>query len=112
MPEVREKVVMPDNMQVSLLLFHVSQYYQVTIEDMMCIKKRARDVSLARHMAWYLMVKLIDLTQRQITAYFGRMERSNVSYAINHVKDLMDVYPSVRYDEMLLSKLIENAIKN
>ncbi len=64
----------------------VSNYYNITVEDLKS-KKRSADVVIPRQVGMYLCRKLIDMTFPQIGSDFGNRDHTTVMHSCSKISD-------------------------
>ncbi|MDR1704632.1 MAG: chromosomal replication initiator protein DnaA [Clostridiales bacterium] len=72
----------------------VSAFYNVTPDEIRS-KRRTANLSLARHVAMYLIRKILDSQLPSIGNFFGGRDHSTVVHAIDKINELMDADPGL-----------------
>lgn len=72
------------NLDVQVIASKVASYYHLTIQELRSTK-RHKNISLARHVAMYLMKKLTDYSLSDIAAFWHRKDHSTVSHALDKI---------------------------
>lgn len=67
----------------------VCQHYSYKLGDLRS-NSRAKELSLVRQVAMYLMKKMTNKSLREIGTFLGRKDHSTVIYAFDKVKDALD----------------------
>lgn len=73
---------------LSTILKNVAKNYDVSINEIKS-KKRFKDISIARAVAFFLMKKLSDCSLQAIGGFIGGRDHSTVIHAINKIEELM-----------------------
>lgn len=64
---------------------HVCEYYSFTVHDLRS-SSRAKEISLARQVAMYLMKKMTNKSFQEIGFFFGRRDHSTVMHAVDKIQ--------------------------
>ena len=78
--------------------------YGVSVEDIVSKKKDAKTTK-ARQAAIYCVRETTELTQQEISEYFGGRDRTAIHYSYEKMLKIVEKDPSTK-------KAIENIIKN
>ncbi len=96
------KDLFPDDREqeigVQLIMDTVSEYFQLTIEDL-CSPSRSRNLVTARQIAMYLVRELTDLSLPKIGKAFGGRDHTTVMHANTKISGLMAERRNV-YDQV------------
>lgn len=65
----------------------VSQYFKIPVPDLKS-KTRAKEITIARHIAMYMAYYLAKATLAEIGNYFGKRDHTSVIHAVNKIKSL------------------------
>ncbi len=95
---------LPVSELVNKLISETARTYGVTKDDIISKKKDAKTAN-ARQMAIYAVKECTDLTQQEISEYFGGRDRTAIHYAINKTLQMLEVDHSMR-------RTLDNIIKN
>ncbi len=89
---------------VNNIIAETSRTYGVSQADIKSKKKDAKTAK-ARQVAIYIVRETTDLTQKEISEYFGNRDRTTILYSIESIKEEVERDSSLR-------KAIDNIIKN
>lgn len=102
------KDIMNDSRPVSSIVGNIiaetSRTFGVPQADITSKKKDAKTAK-ARQVAIYIVREITDLTQKEISEYFGNRDRTTILYSIESIKQEVERDSS-------LKKTVENIIKN
>lgn len=65
----------------------VSQYYKIPVPDLKS-KTRAKEITIARHIAMYMAYYMARATLAEIGNFFGKRDHTSVIHAVNKIKSL------------------------
>ena len=82
-----------DGIMLDNVLKTVAKYYQVLVSDLKS-KKRHKDISTIRQIAFYLMKKLTFHSLQTIGEHVGKRDHSTVLHSISKVENLISTDPS------------------
>ncbi len=94
----------PVSVVVDKIISETSRTFGVTQSDIISKKKDAKTAK-ARQVAIYIVREITDLTQKQISEYFGGRDRTTILYSV-------DAISSEVQRDASLKKTIDNIIKN
>ncbi|MCQ2480831.1 MAG: chromosomal replication initiator protein DnaA [Clostridia bacterium] len=95
---------LPVDELVKKLIAETSRTYSVPVEDL-CSKKKDAKTAKARQIAIYCIRECTELTQQDISEYFGGRDRTAIHYAIEKTAPLVE-------KDSALRKVVENIMKN
>ncbi len=95
---------LPVSELVNKIIAETARTYGIAKEDIVSKKKDAKTAT-ARQIAIYAVKECTDLTQQEISEYFGGRDRTAIHYAIGKVAETLDIDPSMR-------RTLDNIIKN
>lgn len=102
------KDIMNDSRPVSSIVSNIisetSRTFGIPQNDITSKKKDAKTAK-ARQVAIYIVREITDLTQKEISEYFGNRDRTTILYSIESIKQEVERDSS-------LKKTVENIIKN
>jgi chromosomal replication initiator protein len=67
----------------------IAKHYSISITDLKS-KKRQKDISIVRQVAFYLMKKLTFCSLQVIGEYIGKRDHSTVLHAISKIENMLD----------------------
>ena len=103
----KELSIDPSELTPTRILGVVSKYYKIHKKDILG-RSRKKDVVVARHMAMWLMRKILKLSLSKIGKTFGGRDHSTVLNAINKIDLQIKMNKAVRF----AAQKIENKIKS
>ena len=89
---------------VGNIIAETSRTFGVPQADITSKKKDAKTAK-ARQVAIYIVREITDLTQKEISEYFGNRDRTTILYSIESIKQEVERDSS-------LKKTVDNIIKN
>ena len=89
---------------VKRIIEETARTYGVTVDDIIS-KKRDAKTAQARQIAIYAIRENTDLTQQEISEFFGGRDRTAIHYTVDTVKKYLETDVSLR-------KTIDNILKN
>ncbi len=95
---------LPVSELVNKLIAETARTYGIAKEDIVSKKKDAKTAN-ARQMAIFAVKECTDLTQQEISEYFGGRDRTAIHYAIGKVAEMLETDSSMR-------RTLDNIIKN
>ncbi len=113
--ELAKKILVRSNHGVSQgaldldsIVKHVCDHYSLSITDLRS-NNRAKELSLARQVAMYLMKKMTNKSLHEIGFFLGRKDHSTVIHAIDKVQMVIKTSPDfsaqlVRLEEKILAR--------
>lgn len=105
---VRSNHVAPQGvLELDRIVKHVCDHYALNITDLRS-NNRAKELSLARQVAMYLMKKMTNKSLHEIGFFLGRKDHSTVIHAIDKVQNVIKASPDfsaqlVRLEEKILA---------
>ena len=94
----------PVSATVNSIISETARTLGVSQSDIISKKKDAATAK-ARQVAIYIVREMTDLTQKEISAYFGGRDRTTILYSIDSVSE------NIKKDSAL-KKTVDNIIKN
>lgn len=94
----------PVSVVVDKIINETSRTFGVTQSDIISKKKDAKTAK-ARQVAIYIVREITDLTQKQISEFFGGRDRTTILYSVDSIAE------DIKRDSSL-KKTIDNIIKN
>ena len=95
---------LPVSELVNKLIAETARTYGIPQADIVSKKKDAKTAK-ARQVAIYTIRECTELTQQEISEYFGGRDRTAIHYAIEKAEELVERDPALR-------KMVDNIIKN
>jgi chromosomal replication initiator protein len=97
--------VAPGSLDFDRIVKHVCDHYSLTITDLRS-HNRAKELSLARQVAMYLMKKMTNKSLHEIGFFLGRKDHSTVIHAIDKVQTVIKKSPDFSAQLMNLEEKI------
>ncbi len=95
---------LPVSEVVNKLISETARTYGVLAADVVSMKKDAKTAK-ARQVAIYAIRQCTELTQQEISEFFGGRDRTAIHYSLRKTEESVERDPSLR-------KIVENIIKN
>jgi chromosomal replication initiator protein len=97
--------------QTQIVRRTVANYFEVS-EAALYSKSRKQPLTDARHIAMYLVYRLVpSMTLETIARHFGRTDHTTTMHAIRKVEARIETAPDVRHDVFSLWNIIETNSK-
>ena len=98
---LRDIVVLPRGIEPSTIVNAVSQYYGVSVEDIVG-ERRSKEIALARQMTMYLLRTELSLSLPQIGVVIGGRDHTTAMHAVDKIKNLIEEDPDRRKEYLAI----------
>ncbi len=105
---IPQPLIKGNDASIDDIINETANYFNVNASDIKG-KSRNKNISMARHISIYLSSNILRYSLTEIGTYFGNMDHTTVSYAINKVKGLLNADESIKEAVDIISSNISNS---
>lgn len=104
---IPQPLIKENEASIDDIINETANYFNVNPSDIKG-KGRNKNISMARHISIYLSSNILRYSLTEIGSYFGNIDHTTVSYAINKVKSLIAADESIKEAIDIISSNISN----